>query len=92
MDTRKIIRGAIKAIKERGHTKGALFDENGAVCLAGALNVAHHGDPTFCYPSDDYMNRAVRKLGFKTYLAAVKWNNAPKRRVETVLARLGKAA
>lgn len=42
----KLYRDAVEVVRTRGHAKGTLKDNNGCVCLLGALNAAAFGGPT----------------------------------------------
>lgn len=83
----------VRAIQvERGHAKHTLVDDQGRVCLYGALNIAY-GSHTFgAYLVDEVAAfEFARDLGFKTVEQAVQWNNASNNTLDYVLARLDAA-
>ena len=67
-------------IAERGHCRNELTDENGAVCLAGAIHCVIHGDPfvhfehrTEAVAALETVSKRLRLRGDASF--AVYWNN-----------------
>lgn len=53
-------------------------DPEGNHCMAGAINVAHHGTPHYDYANIGYFHRAMKALGFRgTEIDTLcSWNNS----------------
>lgn len=81
---------AADLIRDRGHSIGKLVDDEGRLCLYGAINLAMHGDPVRCTTKS---TNAVDKL--RPLLGGehpVRWNNEPERTRLEVVGLLRKAA
>jgi hypothetical protein len=89
---------AADIIEERGHCKGVVENEQGNVCLYGALCFAFAGTAKMFYAAGahDATVRVGEYLGlngpFGAGSAAVRWNNAPERTKEDVVNALRGAA
>lgn len=94
----EILKGALKAIGERGWYQGGLADYSSgvedslynpstkcAVCLVGALNVGHHGTPNFVAETPPELKRAQRIMADVVGSPAVaSWNDTNGRTVNQV--------
>lgn len=101
--TAGILRAAFGIIKQRGWTQGFLEDNNGRVCLIGALHLAGGAESANDTPRDprDWLaykaarDALARHLGFASTWGAgnlTNWNDTPGRRVAEVRAALQAAA
>lgn len=82
---------AADEIERRGHCQHAL-QTCGHVCLLGAFNVVHHGDPFHRMSSYEPLVAFSRGLGFTRSTDAIEWNNTPGRTAAEVVDRLRRAA
>lgn len=84
---------AADVIEERGHTKYALQDSQGRVCLYGAINLALSGSATsFSVKVSNTQHQFASRLGFQSASSAIDWNNRNWRTQEEVINRLREAA
>ena len=83
----EVRRRAAEIIRERGWCQGLYSNEDGQVCMVGALYVASglppHGQLNHL-PTDS----AARSMGYENCDEAISWNDAPDRTVDQVLALL----
>lgn len=91
---------AADIVRKRGLCKGTLEDEDGRVCLRGALNAVYWGSPVAlligCNSNgrifvDGQVLRYLRSRGFIPVTTA-HWNNEPERTAEEVIDVLEGAA
>lgn len=81
---------AADLIAQRGHAKLALEDDSGAVCLAGALNLASTGTPRrWRQQTIDLLCKIEDTFGIED---AVGWNNEAKRTAADVINVLRRVA
>ena len=86
--TRQIREKAAELIEERGWAQETLWTEDGRLCLLGAILMAGKllGDADLrCASSYSVVSELCNELGVVGLGA---WNDAPKRKVEEVLAAL----
>jgi hypothetical protein len=89
LSTADVLRRAKREIEERGWTRRKYVDEDGRLCVYGAINLAAGGDPTYPWPMT--ADRAVRKLQAITgYTFLDDWNDTQPS-VEPVLAAFDRA-
>lgn len=82
----------VRAIQAaHGHAKHTLVDDQGRVCLYGALNLAYGAYGSGYIVGDIAAYEFARDLGFKSVQEAVRWNNASNNTLDYVLARLDAA-
>jgi hypothetical protein len=89
LTNQEIAAKAADLIEQRGHAKGALYDHRGRLCLLGALNMAVSGLPRHNHGGTRAMRYVEQFIGDQD---AVRWNNAPERTPEEVIAVLRRAA
>lgn len=95
-DWQKLLLDAASILEQRGHTKRRLCDDEGRVCLIGALNVAASGHHLRASPARSAAIAALaRHLGFFKSDAGptlVGWNNSDERTIHDVTAAMREAA
>jgi hypothetical protein len=94
----QVLREAAKIIEERGHCKDKLFDCDGRVCMAGAINVALTGQASYYGTRDrtcdllervgSHLTSLYKRRTFNGPNAAVFWNNEKKRKASEVISAL----
>lgn len=84
---------AADAIEKYGHTKNAMVDHRGRMCLYGALNFVMHGD-ALAYDAGDVAHIKLLELRRIGGVGGnpISWNNMPERTQAEVVAVLRKAA
>lgn len=89
MTTRAILLRAAELIEKRGHAHGAFQSRLGALCAAGAINVAAGNRPSMLFTGDtlDALHLLKQAVG---YDRTAEWND--KSSHSTVIAGLRKAA
>jgi hypothetical protein len=97
----QVLRKAAAIIEERGHAKGKLFDSKGRVCLAGAINSAISGKPSYFGTAGrtiDLLERVGRYLARKTkkerlrdFSEVVLWNDRARTTAAQVVEALRKS-
>lgn len=102
----KTLWAAANYMEEHGHVKGVLRDEQGRVCLLGAINMvvfgkesmhsrAAYDDPNItvrCKASRAVKDLLRDKLGTEYIYGEVYWNNQPERTKDEVVQVLRDAA
>jgi hypothetical protein len=91
MTNSAVLRKAADHMKKFGHVKGLLEDDEGRVCLLGAINFALVGEACSMPNRSDTLLGHVRRYLKKRFgwnEDAVEWNNAPERSGEEVIAAL----
>lgn len=87
-----VFRRAADAMAAKGHVRCLFVDVDGRMCLAGAVQFAHHGDPLrWNAESDALVGDVAELLGFERYYEAIAWNNEPDRKPSDVIAALDAA-
>ena len=85
---------AADALETFGHCKYRLRDDQGRMCLVGALLFAKTGKSHF--PDDKFVASSIIRVPFlrieKSVGEPVSWNNAPERTAEEVIATLRRVA
>lgn len=79
-----MIRQAGDVLRLRGHCRNELEDEQGRVCLNGAMNIALHGDSMFGNYDTEHPFLEAASVAIGDNCAAVLWNNEPERTPEEV--------
>jgi hypothetical protein len=89
LSTADVLRRAKQEIEERGWTRRKYVDDDGCVCLYGAINLAVAGDPFYNWStaSDDAVRKLHAVIGW-TFLDD--WNDEQSS-VEPVLAAFDRA-
>ncbi|SRR5258706_1739766 len=75
---------AIEVLEQRGWCKGKLINDQGQVCMAGAIQIATCNSYT--------LQRKALTLMHLTLGMISRWNDAPERTKDEVIAKLKEAA
>jgi len=94
MKASEVLLKAADFMASRGHCKGTFEREpGGALCLAGAIQLAAWGDANHWNGfSDDITARVAEVIDGADYVAAIRWNNEPLTTAGQVIAALDAAA
>jgi hypothetical protein len=87
LTTVEILDGAIRAIEERGHAQGAYQEDDGRVCLKGALRIGAGANAMTTYPDQLNFHQAqthVLSLIYG-YCTIPGWNDEEGRTADEVL-------
>lgn len=88
----ELLREAATIISERGMCRNTLLRESdGRVCLIGALNIAHHGNPLFS-TNDRVFTQLRLRLNKFIRMDPADWNNTKAKDTDDVVHMLKLAA
>jgi hypothetical protein len=91
VDSSEIAYRAAEIMSERGHCKNALTDEEGRVCLIGALEAVTHGNSGDYFRVLETANAILRERGEDSFLSpgnpflSIFYNNHPDTTGEDVI-------
>lgn len=89
----EVLMTAAEVMRQRGHARFYLEDDNMKVCLMGAINVSLYGNARLCDGRTDRMLEHVQKyLNLEYVESPVTWNNQEERTGEEVIQALIGAA
>jgi hypothetical protein len=94
MKASEVLLKAAGLMSTRGHCKGAFEREpGGALCLAGAIQLAAHGDANrWAGATDEITDLVAEVIDREHYIAAIQWNNDATTTEGQVIAALDAAA
>lgn len=93
--TTKLLLDAADYMEKHGHCKSRLRDDEGRVCLWGAINAVTGAKDYVAHLQLNLVNhvgRVAAHLGLLTPDDAIRWNNAPGRTQEEAVSALRSAA
>lgn len=86
------LREAAAIVRERGWTQGAYVDDDGRVCIEGAICEALGGPRPAVVPFAPFVDADEELRAVIGYVSPVEWNDAPERTADEVIAALEAAA
>jgi len=92
MKTSDILNRAAEVMMERGHTKGKFVDDEGRVCLMGALNTARTGSPKIISRDIAADRILCRVIWGMSNTSIAHWNDRPSTTEAMAIGALYKAA
>lgn len=91
--TKQILLDAAEILKTRGRTTGRYIDQDGKVCLIGALRIATYGHPHMSYTTPEWREFAKARAALAAVVGEpVPFNDDPLTTTEMVLSALAAAA